>query len=552
MRRLALLVSLLLALPLFAQAPAVQYKIEFDPLRDVTLKDSNAAGTQGLFVNVRFSISVEGAAAIDPNTQYKILIEENGRKVHEDDVPRPTPTEDLAVMLALDTSGSMSEHGRMEKARSAAELFVNRLPAGADCGLILFDHEMRTQIDPSANRTKILGEIASVQPRGGTAFLDAAQRGIEMLGKSPSTKKRYLVLMTDGVDLNSSAKLADVIAAAQKNQVQILAIGIGEPGKNEHVNTVLVLDRSESMKERANPESKISKLDAMKLAAKRFVEIMPAHGWASILTFESKVDRPTEFTNDRNRLKASIGKIVPGNATALLAATMAGVKQLEAAPHNGRNAVVVMTDGIDSDVRQLPQRLAKAIAYAKTRNVPIYTLGFGSNDEVDLELLDELAIRTGGRSYHARNERSLLEIFENLSIQLHDDGIDETSLRELAQQTGGQYYPVKNVAELRLIFEKVSATIQHKQYEVTFPSLVQRRDGTNRLVNIKLVKRTGELVSNTASGLIGGGDQVLESTGSSYQTRGLVVAEMHPFIYLLLLGGIVGMLALPGLLKRSR
>ena len=62
MKRLFLVVAILAAAPLLAQPPAPVYKIEFDPNRDVTLSDQNEAGVKGLFVKVRFSITIEGAA----------------------------------------------------------------------------------------------------------------------------------------------------------------------------------------------------------------------------------------------------------------------------------------------------------------------------------------------------------------------------------------------------------------------------------------------------------------------------------------------------------
>ena len=41
---------------------------------------------------------------------------------------------------------------------------------------------------------------------------------------------------------------------------------------------------------------------------------------------------------------------------------------------------------------------------------------------------------TGGKFYHANEQGQLLEIFENLSIQLHDDGIDEDALRQTIER----------------------------------------------------------------------------------------------------------------------
>ncbi len=547
MKRLLFLLAILAAAPLLAQPPAPIYKIEFDPNRDVALFDQNDAGVKGLFVKVRFSITIEGAAPDDPNTQYKIIVEENGNKVHEDDVPRPTPTEDLSVVLAMDTSGSMTEHGRMDKARAAAEFFLKRLPAKADCGLILFDHEIRLELPPGIDRQPALEAVSNVQPRGGTAFLDAAAQGIAMLDKMPSFKQRYVVLMTDGVDLNSTTSLRDVIQQAKAAKVRILTIGIGEPGRQEKVSTVLVLDQSGSMNAPAGANEKSPKMQALHRAASRFVAIMPTTGSASILPFSSLVGQPSEFTNNRSSLIARIQSLKPEGETAVLDATYAGICTLDASGRPGKRAVVAMTDGVDNCSRR---RVAEVVARAKEANIAVYTLGFGRDGELDERLLRTLAERTGGRYYRARDEKSLLDIFENLSIQLHDDGIDEIALTQLAQQTGGQYFPVKNIGELRLILEKVTEAIQHKQYEVTFLSLRQTRDGTHRLVNIKLVRRTGELASNNASGLVTfGGDQVLQAKASSYQTRGLVVAEMHPLVYLALLIGVGVLLLLPSIAR---
>ena len=68
-----------------------------------------------------------------------------------------------------------------------------------------------------------------------------------MLKASGKHDERALVIMTDGIDLNSIASLEHVVADAKKNQVRVYTIGIGEPGRLDPVNSVLVLDHSGSM-----------------------------------------------------------------------------------------------------------------------------------------------------------------------------------------------------------------------------------------------------------------------------------------------------------------
>ena len=73
----------------------------------------------------------------------------------------------------------------MAQAREAAGIFLDKLPVKADCGLILFDHEMRPPVvAPTVNRKILLDEIRKVQPRGGTAYLDAVAKG------SPCSRRR--------------------------------------------------------------------------------------------------------------------------------------------------------------------------------------------------------------------------------------------------------------------------------------------------------------------------------------------------------------------------
>lgn len=549
MRAIVVLLGIAIVLPALGQPQTkVPYRIEFDAGRDVTMHDKDAKGNEGLFITVRFTITVEGDGAEAPGTDYKIVIEEDGHRVKEEDVPRPTPSEDLSVVLAIDTSGSMKEHGRMAQARAAAGIFLDKLPGKSDCGLILFDHEMRPPVlAPTLQRDVLLQEIRKVEPRGGTAYLDAAARGIDMLKDAPPKRERAVVVMTDGIDLNSVKNLEEVIKDAIKNKVRVYTIGIGEPGKLEQVNSVLVLDHSGSMQPPADDLDATSKIKALHRAAARFVNVMPSTGRVTLVPFSTTVGTPKEFSNDKNILKSAIEKLTPEGETALFDATYAAIATLEAfGGTRGKRAVVAMTDGVDNSSRR---RVGEVIERAREAKIPLHMLGFGRKGELDEKTMQEMADQTGGKYYHATNEKALLEIFENLSLQLHDDGIDERTLTKLAQQTGGQFFPAKNVQDLKFILEKVTQTIQKKEYAVTFPSLRQVKDGTARNVSLKLIRRTGEVVSNQAGGAVKIGEQVVEEKKAGYQTHGVVVAEMSHLVYLFLLVLIAALIALPSMVK---
>lgn len=545
MRRSVLLAMSLVSLvaldaPAQTKKSKAPYQVDFNHAQDVTQMDRAPDGKEGIYIKVRFSITLDGNKVVNVGDDYKIVIEENGHRVKEVAVPRPVISDDLSVMLALDTSGSMKEHGRMTQAREASAVFLNKLPAGAECGLILFDHEIRDRLLPVFDRKPLLQKINVVQPRGGTAYLDAASEAISMLVRGTQRgRDRAVVLVTDGIDLNSKKAMRTVIDEARKGQVRVYTIGIGEPGRFDQVSTALVLDHSGSMKPPADDTDKTPKIEALHQAGYRFIDSMSTVGRVSIIPFSSSVGTPRPFLHkkDATSLRANIGRLIPVGETALFDATYTAIGVLEADGAVGRRAVVAMTDGFDNSSRR---RVEEVVDFAKTAKIPLYMLGFGRESEIDQTTMERMANSTGGKYYHAKNKDSLIEIFENLSILLHDDGIDEESLRQISKETGGQYYPAKNVGELKLIFEQVTRSIQRESHEIIFPSLNQRADGTRRDVTLKLVRQSA------------GKDQTVDEMTGGYYRRGLVVAEMDHFVYLVLLLMIGGLIALPGLLRNGR
>jgi VWFA-related protein len=536
---------LLAAVPAFTQSPgqAVPYKIVFDPDRDVSQEREGANNT--LYVTVRFRVEGKQVAPAVAK-QYKILIKEDERPVREVDVPQPKPVEDLSLVLAMDISGSMNKSQRIQKARAAANAFFDKLPAKAECGLILFNHTMEAEIAPGLDRKPLRNKVDTTKPSGGTAYLDATARGIDLWLRDSKNKARALVVMTDGIDLNSRAALPEVINKAQAAGVKVYTIGIGEPGKNDPVTTVLVLDKSGSMLEPADDKDQILKIDALKEAAKRFIDIMRVKARATLLEFSDQVRIPEPFSGDKARLRkevdARIGQKTAGGETAFLDAAYTAVATLEAENPRGIKAVVVLTDGVDNSSRR---RKEEVIKRAKDAGIKIHMLGLGRKGELDEKTMRAIAEGTGGEYHHAGNQKKLLDLFEDLSIQLHDEGVDEASLKELAAKTGGQYYPVKDADKLKFFLEEVSQSVL-KNETIKFRSLDQTNNGTLRKITLELVRFTG---GTNASGGAPRYEVVQQETGH-VQVHGVVVPEMNYLIYLGILGVLGVLLALPPALRR--
>jgi hypothetical protein len=161
-------------------------------------------------------------------------------------------------------------------------------------------------------------------------------------------------------------------------------------------------------------------------------------------------------------------------------------------------------------------------------------LGLGRASEINEKVMREMAEKTDGKFFHATDQQALVKIFESLSIGLHDDGIDEASLKKLADETGGKYYHIRDSSEMAILYKELADELQ-STWTVTFKSARQKHDGTARGITVE-VQRGGVRVSDVGT--------------AEYNVRGVVVADMSPTIYLVLLAGFVGLLAVPALLRR--
>jgi VWFA-related protein len=433
---------------------------------------------------------------------------------------------------------SMARQNKMEEAKQAALAFLDRLDARADAGLILFDHQIRVSEKPvrdpdlfAEHREKLRGLVRSARPQGGTAYLDATVEAVNMLKGIPG--RRVVVLMTDGVDMNSTRTLEQTIDEALGAEVPVYTLGIGAPGKGEKVTTVLVLDRSGSMSQKAAEGDERKKIDALKEAAKRFVAFLRPGARTTLLPFSTKVDRPEPFTTDKEVLQGRIKALTPLGGTLLYDATYAGIETLVAAGPEGKRAVVVLTDGKD-EAPGSRRSDDEVIERARDVRIPLYMLGLGRKTEINEPVMRRMAKQTGGDYYYAGNEKKLLEVFENLSIQLHDDGIDEKALRALAEKTGGKYTHVSKASELQFIYEQLAEELQ-STYRVTFQSNRPTHDGTARGIKVKVLKG-GKVVST-------GGE-------ASDVARGVVVPQMSAAVYLVFLALLGVLLACPAALRR--
>src|SRR6185436_5951364 len=123
----------------------------------------------------------------------------------------------------VDSSQSMST--RAAALRTAARQLLEPLAAEDEVIVAPFSRHILNVTGPSTDRATSLAAIANITPSGGTAILDALKEAAA--GLNTGTRRRAIVLITDGYDEHSTSAFDDTIAALRKSDVTLYAIGIG-------------------------------------------------------------------------------------------------------------------------------------------------------------------------------------------------------------------------------------------------------------------------------------------------------------------------------------
>lgn len=145
------------------------------------------------------------------------------------------------IVFVLDTSGSMAEAGKMEKARAALLFGVRSLRDGDRFNVVSFESEerlMSRELIQADAPGRALGEqfVKELRPVGGTNINGALVTSMELFEQSE--RPRMLVFMTDGLPTVGETNVARIIEnakAARVAGVRLFTFGVGYD-----VNTALL------------------------------------------------------------------------------------------------------------------------------------------------------------------------------------------------------------------------------------------------------------------------------------------------------------------------
>ncbi len=160
------------------------------------------------------------------------------------------------------------------------------------------------------------------------------------------------------------------------------------------VDAVLVLDMSGSVK---GP-----KLDALKEAARAFLDGLRDGEHVAVVAFREEVHLLQSFTPDLVRARRALDEASPRGSTALCDAVYAALRLREPGPR--RTAILVFSDGVDN----MSWLAAPDVVEAASRSDAIvYGVAVRERGERSEPFLRDVCRATGGKLFEAESERDL-------------------------------------------------------------------------------------------------------------------------------------------------
>lgn len=173
-------------------------------------------------VNVIATVT-DGRGQYVPNlTQDDFTLEEDGKiqQISHFSQDKNVP---VSVGILLDTSASMDR--KIRTAVDAVDRFIRRIQPDDEIFLMTFAGQPVLRQDFTDDRDKLSQSLRRILPTGGTALYDAVGDAVTKIHSSHHDKRAILVI-TDGEDTASAARLEEVLQGIRSSDVLVYPIGI--------------------------------------------------------------------------------------------------------------------------------------------------------------------------------------------------------------------------------------------------------------------------------------------------------------------------------------
>lgn len=191
--------------------------------------------TTGTFGEITLRLDILG-----PTKAPIIDIKQADIRVSEEGIDCPVKTftgpssQAINVIFVIDVSGSMSEAGKIDGAKSATLIAINELKLDRDrVGIIAFDHgfdviQPLARLDASVKQS-CQERVGRLRPRGGTVIGVPVVEALKIFDQTKPDGSKMILVMTDGEDDKLPGYTTQISQMSESRGVPVHSIAFGTP-----------------------------------------------------------------------------------------------------------------------------------------------------------------------------------------------------------------------------------------------------------------------------------------------------------------------------------
>ncbi len=248
---------------------------------------------------------------------------------------------------------------------------------------------------------------------------------------------------------------------------------------------VLLLDMSGST---------LSFRTTLKRSALRFIDALAPDDRVAVILFNSKVKTLQSFTTDRKKIAYAIAELAEGRGGSDFFKGLQYSLEELAKEGKRRKAIVVMTDGLDTDM-SAQDRASSSNATTDAEAIASIKPETSGTLRAVLDAADRMGVTVYPLALPSGDPKRLLPLTPQQAAVYASA---RARLETLAGRTGGRLHQINRLEELGRLYAEVAADMR-ALYSIAYqPTGARPRDGNWRAINIE-VKRA-ELIARTRPG----------------------------------------------------
>lgn len=244
--------------------------------------------------------------------------------------------------------------------------------------------------------------------------------------------------------------------------------------------------------------STAGEMGLIRKAARRFLDELRPKDRVAVVAFSQEIELLSDLTSDRRKLERALEDLKPGSGTAFYDALVVTVEDVLKRAE-GRKAVVMMTDGVDSIGHFTYKQIMTEVERSQA---PLYFLELDTaaftEERLLLDCNEDRHFRLSRKQLRKYGERfdpnALWWLSQDycrlardqkqlISRRLYE--IAHQELSEIADRTGGHAYPVKGLKELGNIYTLIAAELR-TQYSIGYYPSNEKHDGKWRSLRVEV------------------------------------------------------------------